>query len=183
VPYEVAGMGFRHSSAVEAVGADDLGTRTNPRHPPLLALAEDYDDVLRSLRSATPEASSGRLEHEDGRALSLFAGVTAVIGGMDERSQEIAATAAVVARAPDRRPELDALQARQESEQVLVDQAMSLLHAVIAERQAEFAAVLAEDHAQIARARLADGPAPHPDSAAALLSYLLSNPKPHANAL
>lgn len=161
-------------SAVETIRDSGRSTRTHVQFAPLFVLAQDYDDVMRALRSALEPSEYSRLAYDDQITLTMFASVAHVIRDMVDRGERIA----LLAKTPD--PfgtdvgTLESLRARQFTEQVLVTQGEEAIAADIAVLQSKLAESRAEVRAASTRQLLDVAPYPQPGSAAAELSVLLS---------
>lgn len=161
-------------SAVETIRDGGRSVRTHVQFAPLFVLAQDYDDVMRALRSALEPAEYSRLAYDDQITLTMFASVAHVIRDMVERGERIA----LLAKTPDPlgadSGTLESLRARQFTEQVLVTQGEEAIAADIAVLQSRLAETRAEVRAASTRQLLDVAPYPQPGSAAAELSVLLS---------
>lgn len=161
-------------SAVETIRDGGRPVRTHVQFAPLFVLAQDYDDVMRALRSALEPPEYSRLAYDDQITLTMFSSVAHVIRDMVERGERIA----LLAKTPDPLGSdsgtLESLRARQFTEQVLVTQAEEAIAADIAVLQSKLAESRAEVRAASTRQLLDVAPYPQPGSAAAELSVLLS---------
>lgn len=161
-------------SAVETIRDGGGSVRTHVQFAPLFVLAQDYDDVMRALRSALEEHEYARLAYDDQITLTMFASIARVIRDMVERGERIA----LLAKTPDPfghdSGTLESLRARQFTEQVLVTQGEEAIAADITVLQSKLAESRAAVRAASTRQLLDVAPYPQPGSAAAELSVLLS---------
>jgi hypothetical protein len=162
-----------NTTAVETVSTGSRAVRTHVHYAPLLVLAQDYDDAMRSLRAVLDPIAFSQLSHEDSTTLTLFRGVACVINDMVLRSDLIARAS----RSPDGMVDnmsVELLEARQATERALVNEGRAAIEADVAVLRARLAETRVEDTAETARQLLDVAPFPQPGSAAAQLSVLLS---------
>lgn len=162
-------------SAVETIRDGGRATRTHVQFAPLFVLAQDYDDAIRSLRTALEPVAFARLAHEDQMTLTLFTSVAHVIADMVQRADRIATLSMTPDPVGHERGSLEALEARQVTEQALVNEGQAAIAADIAVLRSKIADARVEYRAESARQLLDVAPYPQPGSAAAELSVLLSS--------
>lgn len=165
-------------TAVETIRDGGRVVRTNVKYAPLFVLAQDYDDAIRSLTVALDPPQLSRLAHEDQMTLTLFASVAHVISDMVSRGERISTltmTRHVEGGDLAEAGSLEALEARQYTEQALVNEGLAAIASDIASMRATLAESRAEYKAESARQILDVAPYPQPGSAAAELSVLLSS--------
>lgn len=162
-------------TAVETIRDGGRATRTHVQYAPLFVLAQDYDDVIRSLRGALDPPEFTRLSHEDQLTLTLFTSIARVIGDMVARGEHIARLTKVPDPVGAEGTSLESLQARQYTEQALVNEGQAALAEDIALLRAKLAEARVDHRAESARQLLDVAPFPQPGSAAAELSVLLSS--------
>lgn len=185
----MAGLRKRNTTATAGVGMGTTGlrtavetirdsggpTRTHVQYAPLFVLAQDYDDVLRSLRGALEPLDYARLSHEDQLTLTLFASVSRVVSDMVQRADKIATLSLTPDPVGHEQGSLEPLRARQVTEQALVNEGMAAIEADIAALRSRLADTRVEHRADNARQLMDVAPYPQPGSAAAELSVLLSS--------
>jgi hypothetical protein len=161
-------------SAVETVSFGVRATRTHVKFARLFVLAQDYDDVMRSLRASLDPVAYARLAHEDTMSLTLFQRIAAVITDTVHRGEHIAAI--TMKSEPDiaELASLESLEARQYTERALIDEGLAALEADIAVLRAMLAESRAVYRAEAARQLQDVAPFPQQGSAAAELSMALS---------
>jgi hypothetical protein len=162
-------------SAVQTVMSGGMATRTRVQFAPVFVLAQDYDDVMRSLRGNLSPGEFEELAFIDLETLSLFARVTAVLHDMVQRGERIAALSMAPEHAQTERAGLAALEARQATEHALVEEALAALAADVAGLRSTLADARADYRAETARQLLDVAPYPQAGSAAAELSVLLAS--------
>lgn len=162
-------------TAVETIRDSGGPTRTHVQYAPLFVLAQDYDDVLRSLRANLDPTEYAGLSHEDQMTLSLFASVSRVVADMVLRADRIATLSMTPDPVGYEDGSLEALRARQVTEQALVREAMAAIEADIAVLRSRLADTRVEHRADNSRQLMDVAPYPQPGSAAAELSVLLSS--------
>ena len=162
-------------TAVETIRDSGGPTRTHVQYAPLFVLAQDYDDVQRSLRGALEPPDYARLAHEDQMTLTLFASVARVVADMVQRADRIATLTLTPDPVGHEHGSLEALRARQVTEQALVNEGMAAIEADIAALRSRLAETRVEHRADSARQLMDVAPYPQPGSAAAELSVLLSS--------
>ena len=163
-----------NQTAVETVSKGSRAVRTHVHYAPLFVLAQDYDDTMRSLRTALQPSDFARLSHEDAMTLTLFTSVASVLNDMVQRSDLIARAS----RSPEGVVEnmsVESLEARQATERALVNEGRAAIEADIAMLRSKLAETKVEHKAETARQLLDVAPYPQPGSAAAELSVLLSS--------
>jgi hypothetical protein len=162
-------------TAVDTVRRGGTAVRTHVQFAPLFVLAQDYDDAIHSLRANLNPVAFAGLTNDDEATLALFNRVSAVIGDMVQRGERIATMSKSPEHLHTERAGLAALEARQATEQALVEEGRAALAADIAALRAMLADARAEHRAENARQLLDVAPFPQPGSAAAELSILLSS--------
>lgn len=162
-------------AAVQTVMGGDSATRTHVQFAAMFVLAQDYDDVMRSLASNLDSMEYGKLDFNDQQSLALFSRVTAVISDMVHRGERIAALSMAPEHATTERAGLAALEARQATEEALVEEGRAAIAADIAGLRALLADARAEYRSEAARQLQDVTPYPQAGSAAAELSILLSS--------
>ena len=162
-------------TAVETIRDSGGPTRTHVQYAPLFVLAQDYDDVQRSLRAALDPQDYAGMSHEDQMTLTLFASVSRVVADMVQRADRIATLALTPDPVGQEHGSLEALRARQVTEQALVNEGMAAIEADIAALRSRLAETRVEHRADDARQLMDVAPYPQPGSAAAELSVLLSS--------
>lgn len=167
-------------TAVETIRDSGGPTRTHVQYAPLFVLAQDYDDVHRHLRATLDPVDYARLAHEDQVTLTLFASVARVVADMVQRADRIATLAMTPDPVGHEQGSLEALRARQVTEQALVNEGMAAIEADIAALRSRLADSRVEHRADDARQLMDVAPYPQPGSAAAELSVLLSSNRARA---
>jgi hypothetical protein len=162
-------------SAVETIRDGGQATRTHVQYAPLFVLAQDYDDALHSLKGALDPASYSALAYLDQSTLALFASVGRVIADIVARGAHISRlTLQDDPQAADHGT-LEALTARQFTEQALVSEGLAAIGANIAALRSRMAEARVSQRAQSAQQLFDVAPYPQVGSAAAELSVLLSS--------
>ena len=162
-------------TAVQTIRDSGGPTRTHVQYAPLFVLAQDYDDVLRSLRAALEPVEYAGMSHEDQMTLTLFTSVARVVADMVQRADRIATLSMTPDPIGHENGSLEALRARQVTEQALVREGMAAIEADIALLRSRLAETRVEYRADNSRQLMDVAPFPQPGSAAAELSVLLSS--------
>ena len=174
--YTGAGMSTTGvQTAVQTIRDSGGPTRTHVQYAPLFVLAQDYDDVVRALRGALEPVQYAGMSHEDQMTLTLFASVSRVVADMVHRADRIATLSMTPDPVGHENGSLEALRARQVTEQALVREGMAAIEADIALLRSRLAETHVEHRADNSRQLMDVAPFPQPGSAAAELSVLLSS--------
>jgi hypothetical protein len=170
-------------TAVETVGQIGRSSRTHVQYSPLFVVAQDYDDAMRLLTASLEPVEVDRLAHDNQTMLTLFSSIARVVADMVVRGERIATLSKSGQHVGAEEGSLEALRARQVTEQALVNEGLAAISEEIARMRLQFADSTTEQRVESSQALLDVAPYPQPGSAAAELSVLLSsNRARHRNA-